>query len=79
MVDIWVTPAMANLKNTLREECGYEIPIDILEEVQAFPSAIGTRCEPITMFYVEVLSIFSDIFHVKYFYKIVQDTIESIF
>ena len=41
-------------KAEMWEECGYDFPIESLEEVQTFPSSIGTRSEPMTMFYVEV-------------------------
>jgi len=40
-------------KAEMWEECGYDVPLEHFEEIQTFPSSVGTRCEPITMFYTE--------------------------
>lgn len=37
------------------EECGYEVPLQNLQEIQTFPANVGCVSEPITMFYAEVL------------------------
>ena len=41
-------------KAEMWEECGYEVALDQLVEVQTFPASVGTRCEPMIMFYTEV-------------------------
>ena len=41
-------------KAEMWEECGYEVDVEHLEEVQTFPASVGTRCEPMVMFYAEV-------------------------
>ena len=40
-------------KAEMWEECGFDVPLEHFEEIQTFPSSVGTRCEPITMFYTE--------------------------
>ena len=41
-------------KMEILEECGYEVPLECVEEVQNLPGGVGTSGERIYLFYTEV-------------------------
>ena len=41
-------------KMEILEECGYDVPLECVEEVQSLPGGVGTSGERIYLFYTEV-------------------------